>query len=87
MKIARDKTFEHLLKQEKGKNTHWVCKINKRHLMRPFMQLVCEHIHSHEVNKRLDNNPQKSRQPDHKNEQWNGEDAANKNHEKQNHFF
>ena len=31
LKIARDKTFEMLLKQEKGKNTHRICEINKRH--------------------------------------------------------
>ena len=31
MKVARDEAFERLLKQEKGKNTHRVCEINKRH--------------------------------------------------------
>ena len=31
MKIARDKTSERLLKHEKGKHTHRVCEINKRH--------------------------------------------------------
>ena len=38
MKIARDKTFERLLKQEKGKHTHRVCKINKRHTAAEQMQ-------------------------------------------------
>ena len=31
MKIARDKTSERLLMQEKGKHTHRVCEINTRH--------------------------------------------------------
>ena len=31
IKIARDKAFERLIKEEKGKNTHRVCEINKRH--------------------------------------------------------
>ena len=31
LKIARDKAFERLLKLEKGKNTHRICDINKRH--------------------------------------------------------
>ena len=29
MKMARDKSFERLLKQEKGKHTHRVCEIKK----------------------------------------------------------
>ena len=31
MKIARDKAFERILKLEKGKSTHRICEINKRH--------------------------------------------------------
>ena len=31
LKVARDKTFEQLLKMEKGKHTHRICDINKRH--------------------------------------------------------
>ena len=31
LKISRDKAFEQLLKQEKGKNTHRMCEIHKRH--------------------------------------------------------
>ena len=31
LKSARDKAFEQLLKREKGKNTHRICDINKRH--------------------------------------------------------
>ena len=31
LKIARDKIFERLLKTEKGKNTHRICEVRKRH--------------------------------------------------------
>ena len=31
LKIARDKTFERLIKLEKGKHTHRICDINRRH--------------------------------------------------------
>ena len=44
MKIARDKTFEHLLKQEKGKHTHRVCEINKRHKGAEQMQASHRHV-------------------------------------------
>ena len=44
MKIARDKTFERLLKQEKGKNTHRVCKVNKRHKAAEQMQASQQHV-------------------------------------------
>ena len=30
-KISRDKSFEQLMKLEKGKHTRWICNINKRH--------------------------------------------------------
>jgi len=44
MKIARDKTFERLLKQEKGKHTHRVCEINKRHKAAEQMQASQRHV-------------------------------------------
>ena len=44
MKIARDKTFERLLKQEKGKNTHRVCEINKRHKAAEQIQVSQGHV-------------------------------------------
>ena len=31
LKIARDKAFDHIQKIEKGKVTHRICDINKRH--------------------------------------------------------
>ena len=31
LKISRDKAFEQLMKFEKGKHTHQICDINKRH--------------------------------------------------------
>ena len=31
LKISRDKSFEQLMKLEKGKHTHRICDINKRH--------------------------------------------------------
>ena len=31
LKIARDKAFQQLQKKEKGKHTHRICDINKRH--------------------------------------------------------
>ena len=43
MKIARDKAFERFNKEEKGKNTHRVCEINKRHKSAEELKKIKDH--------------------------------------------
>lgn len=44
LRIARDKTFKRLYKLEKGKNTHRICEINKRHKTAQEMKLACTEV-------------------------------------------
>ena len=43
MKIARDKAFERFNKEEKGKSTHRVCEINKRHKSAEELKKIKDH--------------------------------------------
>ena len=42
MRISKDKAFERLIKTEKGKSSHRLCEINKRHKRAELMQVVIQ---------------------------------------------